>query len=250
MSTPAFFNLVTLPEVSSTNEVLLRASFAEHPPGTALLALRQTAGRGRADRVWASADGGMYLSVMLAPNSVEGLTLLGALCVLRLCHEQWGMPAVLRWPNDVYLQGRKLSGVLPQVKFHGSKVERAVLGVGLNVKQNPSVFPEEVRSTAVTLAELLPEVAWKVESVATRFLEVLAEEFARFEAEGCAGLARRCEVFLDGTEEGQVVGVSRGGDTRLLARAEGLGSRGELLLADGSRLEQLGMDERLVILGR
>ena len=243
------FDLTIVSEVPSTNEVLLRASFSDYPPGTALLARRQTAGRGRADRSWASAEGGMYLSVMFQPTSVVGLTLLGALCVLRLCHEEWRLPAVLRWPNDVYCEGRKLSGVLPQVKFHGSAVERAVLGVGLNVRQNRLEFPAEVRETAVTLAELLPDEVWDVEVVARQFLDVLAVELERFEAKGCGILAQRCETFLDGTKEGQVVGVSRGNETRPIARASGLGSRGELLLADGSRLEQLGVDERLVVLG-
>ena len=245
----ASFELTIASEVPSTNEVLLRASFSDYPPGTALLARRQTAGRGRADRSWASAEGGMYLSVMFQPSSVVGLTLLGALCVLRLCHEQWGLPAVLRWPNDVYCEGRKLSGVLPQVKFHGSVVERAVLGVGLNVRQDRLEFPDEVRDSAVTLAELLPDREWDVKAVAQLFLDVLTVELDRFEAEGCGVLAHRCEVFLDGTREEQVVGVSVGTETRPIARASGLGSRGELLLEDGSRLEQLGVDERLVVLG-
>jgi BirA family biotin operon repressor/biotin-[acetyl-CoA-carboxylase] ligase len=245
----ARFNLSIVPEVSSTNEVLLRASFSDYPPGTALLARRQTAGRGRADRHWASSEGGMYLSVMFQPASVQGLTLLGALCVLRLCHEEWGLPAVLRWPNDVYCEGRKLSGVLPQVKFHGSEIERAVLGVGLNVAQDRLEFPDEVRDNAVTLTELLPGREWGVEAVAQLFLDVLAVELERFEVEGCGVLAQRCEAFLDGTQEGQVVGISSGNETRPIARASGLGSRGELLLEDGSRLEQLGVDERLAVLG-
>ena len=128
-------------------------------------------------------------------------------------------------------------------------MERAVLGVGLNVRQNRLEFPDEVRDNAVTLAELLPDEQWDAEAVARLFLDVLRVELERFEAEGCEVLAQRCGAFLDGTKEGQVVGISRDNETRPIARASGLGSRGELLLADGSRLEQLGVDERLVVLG-
>jgi len=235
--------LICRDEVASTNEVLFRAPLSEYPPGTALLAARQTAGRGRAQRAWASAEGGMYLSVVLLPSSPEGLTLLGAYCVLRLCYEEWGVPALLRWPNDLYCQGRKLCGVLPQVKFHGQTMERAVLGIGLNVCQRS--FPPEVQ--AVTLAQLVPDREWQVEPVARRVLAVLDEELERFNTEGCAALASRCEPFLEGLKEGREVGILRGDTIQPLGRVRGLGSGGELLLTGARHLAQLGPDERLVV---
>jgi BirA family biotin operon repressor/biotin-[acetyl-CoA-carboxylase] ligase len=239
------FNLVCLDEVSSTNQVLFRASFTEYPLGTALLARRQTAGRGRADRSWVSTEGGMYLSALFLPVAVEGLTLLGALCLIRMCREDLGVSVVLRWPNDVYHEGRKLCGVLPQVKYHGQKVERAVLGVGLNVNQPLDAFGEDIRAT--TLSELRPDRSFEVEKVAQRYLELLSEELERFEREGCAVLSRRCQEFLEGAARG--VGVSSSdGSVRDLGQLAGLGPKGELLLADGSFLSHLGVEERLVLL--
>ena len=242
------FNLVSVDEVGSTNQVLFRASLEEYPLGTALLARRQTAGRGRADRTWLSPVGGMYLSVLFLPESVEGLTLLGALCVLRMCREDFGLPAVLRWPNDVYVEGRKLCGVLPQVKYCGQEVERVVLGVGLNVNTSFQDFPPEVRERATSLVELAPEVDWSIEKVAHRFLELFARELERFHSEGCAALAERCAGHLDGLGPEQRVAISRsGGELRELGRVGGLGPRGELLLEGGGFLDQLGVDERLVV---
>jgi BirA family transcriptional regulator, biotin operon repressor / biotin---[acetyl-CoA-carboxylase] ligase len=239
------FNLICLDEVASTNQVLFRASFSDYPLGTALLARRQTAGRGRADRSWVSALGGMYLSALFLPGAVEGLTLLGALCAVRMCREDFGVPVVLRWPNDVYYQGRKLCGVLPQVKYHGQTLERVVLGVGMNVSQSIDDFPEEVRAT--TLAQLCPNRKFEIECVAGRYLQLLSEELGRFEQQGCKGLAQRCEEFLE--TGGRGVGVSAAdGTITELGQVAGLGPTGELILSSGSKLSQLGVDERLVVL--
>ena len=240
-------NLFILEQVSSTNEVLMRAPLSQYPLDTALLALQQSQGRGRAERQWSSPPGGMYLSVLFLPEEVEGLALLGALCVVEMCRREFRLPALIRWPNDVYLEGRKLAGVLAQVKFQGQKLVRAVLGVGLNVAQSPESFAPEIRSLATTLSHHLPSESWRVEELARLFLLYLEGELELYESEGKAALFARCEQYLEGLDPPREAFLVNPQSRRALGVVKGLDCRGELVLADGTHLNHLGPDERFVL---
>ncbi len=248
-------NLVRVSEVTSTNEVLFRAPLSLYPFGTALMAASQTAGRGRAQRVWQSDLGGLYLSVLFRPKQVVGLALLGAYCAVKVC-QSFGVSTLIRWPNDIYHGERKLAGILPQVKFIGGQIERAVLGVGLNVSQEFSDFPSCLQHDVTTLARCLKSSdpaaeAPSVESVGQAFLTVLGEELPDFERLGCSALVERCQPLLQGYAEKSVaMVVNESGQERPLGRVAGLGPQGELLFEDGSSLHNLGTQERLKILCR
>ena len=237
------FQLVKLEEVDSTNELLLRSDLEVYPLGTALLAATQTRGRGRHDREWQSSKGGMFLSVVFRPNRIEALSLLGAYAVVRLCQEEFDLTPVLRWPNDVYVEGRKLAGVLPQVKFAGSRVERAVLGVGLNVNQSLKLFPAELEERVTTLSHLLGR-SLEMELVVAKFLTILASEVDRYELQGPEGLVERCEAYLEGLNRAAYA-LTEDGERRPLGRICGLGPAGELRLDRGEPLINLGPSERL-----
>ena len=239
-------SLFVFDRLDSTNDFLFQADLEEYPLGTAVLALSQSDGKGRSGRTWQSGVGGMYLSIVFKPSYLDGLTLLGAYCVIRLCREQFGLKTELRWPNDVYVGERKLSGVLPRVKFLGSVVERAVLGVGLNVCQSLESFPSELSGRVATLSHLTGE-SLHVESVAHRFLAVFEEEWARYESVGCPGLVELCQPYLQGCGC-RAIAAGPAGARRELGVIDRLGSRGELLFQDGSALENLGVEERLQVL--
>lgn len=238
------FRLVVVEETGSTNDVLLGADLSVYPLGTALLARRQTLGRGRAERQWMSEAGGLYLSLLFRPPAIDALALFGAYCVVRLC-ERYGVKGLaIRWPNDVHYGERKLAGILPQVKFSGTTVERAVLGVGLNVSQSPQSFPPELRAQVVTLQELLQDACPDVERVARDYLEVLGNELSRLGVPG--RVPELCLPYLEGlAENAPAFAVEEGGEVRSLGRVAGLGPRGELLLDDGHLLQNLGPTERL-----
>lgn len=230
--------------VGSTNQVLMEASLDEFPVGSSLMARTQTAGRGRAGRQWESAEGGLYLSTLLHPTNFDGLCLLGALAVVRVA-SSYGVTSSLRWPNDVYVDGQKLAGVLPQAKFRGQQLERAVLGVGLNVCQPPIGFSAPLRPTSTTLCE---QTGQKLapEQVATRYLMELAELYDLLERQGCVALAKLAEECLEGMGGPAVpVVVCQGEELRRYPVVSGLGASGELLFEGGQSLHSLGPDERL-----
>jgi BirA family biotin operon repressor/biotin-[acetyl-CoA-carboxylase] ligase len=234
--------------IDSTNAELLRLPSAEVFPGLALLAMSQSGGRGRSDRVWESPEGGMYLSAVLCPGEPSGLALLGALAVLRLL-ESYGIEGQLRWPNDVTIGGRKIAGVLPVARFCGNLLERAVLGVGLNVAQPLESFPSELQGQVTTLIQEGPtHHRFQVVPVAREYLGFLAVEFAHLQAQGLASFCSRCSPYLEGVGQ-QPALVAPGVAPVMLPAITGLTASGGLALAEGQTLEVLGREQRLRFAG-
>jgi len=127
--------------IDSTNLEARRRAEAGAPHGACLVAEFQTAGRGRLDRHWDSPAGlSLMFSLILRPDlaldKVFGLTNLAALAVCRAVEEASELKPMIKWPNDVFLAGRKLAGILTEFTSRAEKVEFVVVGVGLNVNQS------------------------------------------------------------------------------------------------------------------
>jgi len=136
----------------STNALVSERARAGEQPGLVVVAEQQTAGRGRLDRTWTSPPrAGLTFSVLMGPApSPAGwswLPLLGGLAVAQALRARAELDAVLKWPNDVLVEGRKLCGVLAEVPAPGS----AVLGIGLNVTTRQEELPHD-GATSLTLA--------------------------------------------------------------------------------------------------
>ncbi|WP_342666298.1 biotin--[acetyl-CoA-carboxylase] ligase [Thermococcus guaymasensis] len=153
--------VIQLDEVGSTNEYA-KAIAHEVPEGTVVVAKRQTAGRGRKGRSWASPEGGLWMSVILKPPRVDPrLAFVGALAVVDTLAD-FGISAGIKWPNDVWVGGRKISGILVE----GKAGEYSILGIGLNVN-NP--IPNELRKNAISMIEFIGSKL-PLESVMNRLL--------------------------------------------------------------------------------
>jgi BirA family transcriptional regulator, biotin operon repressor / biotin---[acetyl-CoA-carboxylase] ligase len=143
--------LVHLSVVGSTNDHARRLALAGAPHGTVVLAEQQTAGRGRQGRVWSAPTGrALTLSVLvrLPAAALEPLPLAVALAVCEACEAVAPVACRIKWPNDVWIDGRKVAGVL----IEGRPLDGwAVIGIGLNVNTSEDEFPEELRGSAVSL---------------------------------------------------------------------------------------------------
>lgn len=242
------FRLKEIERCVSTNELLMRAPLTVHPIGTALLAHEQSAGRGRAGRSWISPKGGLYLSVLIKTRAVDGLAILGAYCGVRLCREVFGLPAQIRWPNDVYLKGRKLAGVLPQARFCGETIERAVLGIGWNIVEPSGGFLAEIAEKATSLSHHLPPSRLPTpQSLAEALLPYLSQELEALERDGTEDLCRRAVSFLEGLSPAMEAYVSSPCGERPVGRVRGLGPAGELLVGETGELSRLETEERLLL---
>lgn len=134
-------------ETASTQDML---AGSDHPHGTVAAAEHQTAGRGRSGRRWDDAPSAALLfSVLLrAPPgaALPQLSLVAGLAVAAAVEGEFSVPAMVKWPNDVLFEGRKLAGVL--LEASGSVV---VCGIGINVNQSEGELPPETRLPATSL---------------------------------------------------------------------------------------------------
>jgi BirA family biotin operon repressor/biotin-[acetyl-CoA-carboxylase] ligase len=148
--------LFTRAEVGSTNDVAWDLAQQGADEGACVVADVQTRGRGRMNRSWHSTAGkGLALSVLLHPGCDAGTlatTPLVAGLALRRGLDALGLDATLKWPNDLVVRGRKLSGILAESRRTADGVDVIVLGVGVNVSQEPADFPQELESRATSVA--------------------------------------------------------------------------------------------------
>ncbi len=138
------------PIVGSTNDRLKERARSGAPEWTVVVADKQTAGRGRRGRRWASPPGNLYLSVLLRPSSPAASVLpLAAGVAIAEALAPLGVVAALKWPNDVLVGARKLAGVLAEASSSASGLEWMVMGIGVNL--DPRGMPDELRATATSL---------------------------------------------------------------------------------------------------
>ena len=138
----------------------LAAAGAEH--GTLVTADTQYAGIGRRGRSWSSEkDAGIYMSMLLRPeietDKASMLTLVAALAVETAIAESFNCQPMIKWPNDIVLNKKKICGILTEMALKGTEIDYVVVGIGINA--NNKDFPEEIKNTASSLSlELNSEI--------------------------------------------------------------------------------------------
>ena len=150
--------LVYFDETDSTNTRARKLAEEGAPHGTLVVADRQTAGKGRRGKSWVSPAGtGIWMSMVLRPSmspmSASMLTLIAGLAVVRGVKESTGLEAMIKWPNDAVLNGKKICGILTEMSTEVECIRYVIPGIGINV--NMDGFPEEIKATA-TSARLTP----------------------------------------------------------------------------------------------
>ncbi|MEO5618348.1 MAG: biotin--[acetyl-CoA-carboxylase] ligase [Candidatus Eisenbacteria bacterium] len=168
-------SLIARAEVESTNDVAWDALGAGAADGTCVVADVQTRGRGRAGHAWHTAPGhGLAISVLMHQGcdrrQLGTLPLVAGLALARGL-EMLGARAELKWPNDLLIAGRKVSGILAESRRTVEGTDAAVIGVGVNVSQSPEDFTQELRALATSLA--MEGCVTSREAVAAAFLNAL-----------------------------------------------------------------------------
>ncbi|AQY50807.1 bifunctional biotin operon repressor/biotin-[acetyl-CoA-carboxylase] synthetase [Listeria weihenstephanensis FSL R9-0317] len=144
-------------EVASTQIIAHQLVGEGAVDGTVVIADQQTAGKGRLARPWDSQKGtGIWMSTILRPNipmqQVPQLTFIASLAVAEAIDNVTGLDAQIKWPNDLYIDKRKVCGVLTEMQAEAERVHAIIIGTGINVNQLE--FPEELRDKATSLAIL------------------------------------------------------------------------------------------------
>ncbi|MFA6688430.1 MAG: biotin--[acetyl-CoA-carboxylase] ligase [Sphaerochaetaceae bacterium] len=160
LSVPGEADIRFYDEVESTNKTakLLAMDGAAH--GTVVVAARQTGGRGRRGRSFASPEGGIYISVILKPSvmhlDMDGALLITsavAVAVSRAISTVCGIEVSIKWVNDLFYNGRKVCGILSEgvSDFESGGLDCIVVGVGVNFSTPLQAFPDELREIAGSL---------------------------------------------------------------------------------------------------
>ena len=154
------FTFHIYPSVASTNDTARDMAIAGQAEGAVVLAERQTRGRGRQGRPFFSPEGtGIYMSLLLRPDPEQSrpelLTTAAAVAVAKAIEEVTGKQAGIKWVNDVFIDGKKVCGILTEGAFDGraGRLAYAVVGIGVNVCPPENGFPGELAETAAGLSD-------------------------------------------------------------------------------------------------
>jgi BirA family biotin operon repressor/biotin-[acetyl-CoA-carboxylase] ligase len=142
--------------VESTNDMAWSLVEAGEPEGAVLSADAQTQGRGRTGNHWHSAAGlGLWFSVLLRPaiepDRLGLITCLAALAVAEAVIDKTALSARIKWPNDVWIEGRKVAGILTEMRSRYPEPKPVVVGFGVNVNHEAEDFSGEIADTALSL---------------------------------------------------------------------------------------------------
>jgi len=129
-------------ELSSTMDTAKELARKNCPDFTVVIAGRQTSGRGRLNRQWVSDDGGLYFTMILRPNIPVALSsrmnFLASLTMAYVLREMYQIEAAVKWPNDILVNERKLSGMLSELEAEADRVFFINIGMGVNVNNDPA----------------------------------------------------------------------------------------------------------------
>ncbi len=229
----------------STNDVAARLADLGAAEGTTVVAEAQTSGRGRHGRPWFSPAGaGLYASVILRPPNAPSpesrenpnalLTLAAGVAIAEAVRASTGLPAEIKWPNDVMIGRRKLAGILAESAGHASALPFIVLGFGVNLQE--TAYPAELAARATSIEAEMSRPADRAQifaeilaSVAERYADLRAAKFDAILSDW-----RRLAPSLGSApiEWDSPAGVVRG-------RAEDIDARGALLVRIGDRIERV-----------
>jgi len=228
-------------ETTSTNDIVEKLARDGLAEGVAVFAESQTRGRGRLGRPWVSPPArGLWFSVLLRPNlrpqEATQLTVVAATALLRGLRTFTGLPAEVKWPNDILVRGRKVAGILTELSAELDHIKHIILGIGVDVNLSISEFPPELRRVATSL-RIESGRAWDRADLAIVLLRELDSDYARLAAGRFEEVADEWEAAC--STLGRQVSVSWG-EHRIRGRAEALDSDGSLLVrTQHGRLERV-----------
>ena len=181
------YTTVILEEVNSTNAYAL-ANCDLYEDKTVVYTAKQTDGRGRYTRKWIS-DGSenLYMSVVLKPTNIDkypyqNLTQYLSVILCRFLKDEYGIESAIKWPNDILVNGAKISGILAEVHSANNKADAIVLGLGLNVNMGEETI--KTIDQKATSIKLLKGGAYNIDIIAEKICDDFFKEYDDFVKKG------------------------------------------------------------------
>jgi BirA family biotin operon repressor/biotin-[acetyl-CoA-carboxylase] ligase len=228
-------------EVDSTQEVARELAASGAAQGTAVIAERQTAGRGRMGRIWHSPTGvNLYTTIILRPTmalaEVPRLSLVAGVAVAEALEREAPGMVGLKWPNDVWLRGRKAGGIIAEAVTDASQNLACVLvGIGININLAAADLPADLRDKATSLRIATGHACDRI-AVADSLFRLLDVRYMETVTRGFETVRPAWERYSALT--GRLVGIVDGG-RRVTGIVKGIDSDGALLLDAGGHIERI-----------
>jgi BirA family biotin operon repressor/biotin-[acetyl-CoA-carboxylase] ligase len=155
------------PSIDSTNRQARILASQGYPEGTVVVADMQTDGRGRRGRSWYSPAGqGIYMSLILRPRiplkEISRISLMPAVALAETLQEELGLAARIKWPNDILINHKKIAGILSEAITDMDGIEFVVIGMGLNINNPESDFPDDFRTDPTSILTEMKQPASRV----------------------------------------------------------------------------------------
>lgn len=222
-------NIISFQDIPSTNDEAKKAAAKGAAEGTVVVSESQSTGKGRLERAFFCPAGGLWFSVILRPKflpqEAPKCTLLAAVAVAQSM-SQLGLAVGIKWPNDIYYQGRKLTGILTEMSAEMDRLNYLVIGIGINANIPLADFPPGIRDKAGSLSAalgknidriaLLQSILLNMEAL---YLEVQQHGFA-----GMLGKWRQFSITLG--QDIQVLGIQE----NFIGKAKDIDEDGALLV--------------------
>ncbi|MDD4293985.1 MAG: biotin--[acetyl-CoA-carboxylase] ligase [Candidatus Omnitrophica bacterium] len=222
-----FKEIIWLKEVTSTQDYIKKLALEGAESGTIAVAAVQTVARGRFEKSWRAPLGGLYFSFLLRPDKVEAsylgwLPLVWGLAASKFVEKFSGVEAKLKWPNDVYVNDKKLAGILCESQFLGDKLDFVVSGMGINIDADADSLPEN----AVNLRHLIDDEI-DIKAFLNLFLPYIYHYYDEYMRHGSKYIKNEISK-IDYLAKKKVIVNSQG--EILLGIADGVDDNGRLIL--------------------
>jgi BirA family biotin operon repressor/biotin-[acetyl-CoA-carboxylase] ligase len=240
-------------ETGSTNTVLSRLAGQGASEGTAVIADKQTSGKGRLGRKWISPAGmNLYISVLFRPSIPASesplLTFLASIALVETIKKTGIRNTAIKWPNDVQIDGKKVAGVLTEMEPRGDRVGYIVVGIGVNINMTREEIRREMGETAkyaTSLKESLGHDVDRAKFTGDLLLE-LESWYQTFNKRGKSSIIKEWTERWGGRDKRVRVVQENGSVTE--GTAAGIDGEGHLLLKkeDGSIVKIITGDVTLI----
>jgi BirA family biotin operon repressor/biotin-[acetyl-CoA-carboxylase] ligase len=242
--------ILLFPEAASTNTLAMELAAKGAADGTVVIAETQTGGKGRLGRSWISPKGNLYISVILRPeippHKAPLITLMAAVAVASTIRQRFDIQAGIKWPNDILISGKKMAGLLTEMRAEPDRVKHVVLGIGINVNMDIAELPVFLRKLSTTLSA---ETGKKIDRALflQQFLAELDRWYQIFLKSGAA-VIEAWEMF--NATVGNRVAVS-GPEEAFEGTAQGIDADGRLILKlDDGTVRQVAAGDVTILKNR
>ncbi|WP_058307603.1 biotin--[acetyl-CoA-carboxylase] ligase [Gracilibacillus massiliensis] len=227
-------------KVDSTQDLAhsLARKGAEH--GTIILADRQLAGRGRMERPWVSDDsGGIWMSIILRPaippHQASQMTLFVAVTLVEALEQATGQSIQIKWPNDLFINGKKITGILTEMQAELEAIQYLIIGFGINVNQGIDQFPKEIREK-VTSLKIASGQEWSRTNLVQTILREFEKAYQLYIDSGFEAIKQKWMAHAYKLHEKIFIKTTQ---ASFSATVQGISNEGALIVKDEENVEKL-----------